>query len=84
MTEQKHADDAGRDIHRAQGDEFLPEERTCLTITIYLHLNESTYEAFRNGTQQLMIEIEESVRKNLPTRALGHPPVVICFSQMPE
>lgn len=81
---EKHADDIGREVHHKDRDTYIPEERTCLTITIYLHLHRETEEAFRNGTQQLMLEIEQSVRKNLPTVALGHPPVVVCFSQMPE
>lgn len=67
-----------------KGDTFIPEERTCLTITIYLHLNRETEEAFRNGTRQLLEDVEQSVRKNLPVAALGRPPVVICFSQMPN
>lgn len=80
----KHADDIGRDMHAKDRDTYIPEERTCLTITVYLHLHRETEEAFRNGLGFLMQDIEQSVRTNLPTIALGHPPVVISFSQMPE
>lgn len=79
----KQADDIGREVMQEQSG-WIDEARTCLTLTVYLHLSRSTEEAFRDGTRQLLEDVERSVRANLPTAALGYPPVVICFSQMPE
>jgi hypothetical protein len=84
MSEQNAADLGREAMRAASADRYIPEERTCLTITIYLHLNRATEESFRNGQHQLIQEIEESVKKNLPVAAIGRPPVVICWSQMPE
>lgn len=80
----KHADDIGREMHHKDRDTYIPEERTCLTLTIYMHLNRETEQAWRDGVRQLMTEVEQSVRANLPVAALGRPPVIICFSQMPN
>lgn len=76
------ADDVGRAAMRALGEDWIDGGRTCLTLTVYLELTPATEQAWRDGVGQVMRDVEATVRQNLPAAALGHPPVVICFSQM--